>query len=129
LPENVDVVVGGFPCQDISINGKRKGIAGIEADFIGQWLKRLKRCKPKFFVAENVKGLLLPYNKESLEQILADFRELGYNVSHKLYLAADFGVPQMRERVLLSERRKIFRLSIRQNRSVKKKLGLHRKTL
>lgn len=101
LPKNVDVVVGGFPCQDISINGKRKGIAGDRSGLYRAMVETVKRCQPKIFIAENVKGLLLPYNKESLEQILADFRNLGYEVSYQLYLAADYGVPQMRERVFI----------------------------
>jgi DNA (cytosine-5)-methyltransferase 1 len=51
------------------------------------------------FVAENVKGLLQEYNRDALDEILNSFNGLGYNVTCKLYLAADYGVPQMRERV------------------------------
>ena len=101
LPERVDVVVGGFPCQDISINGKRRGIAGDRSGLYTAMVGAVQKCRPKVFVAENVKGLLLKYNRESLAQILADFRALGYNVDWGLYLAADYGVPQMRERVFI----------------------------
>ncbi|MFI5201103.1 MAG: DNA cytosine methyltransferase [Candidatus Kapaibacterium sp.] len=101
LPKSVDIVVGGFPCQDISINGLKKGIAGPRSGLYRAMVEVVKKCKPKIFVAENVKGLLLPYNKESLDQIIADFEALGYTVNYKLYHAANFGVPQMRERVFI----------------------------
>jgi DNA (cytosine-5)-methyltransferase 1 len=53
------------------------------------------------FVAENVKGLLMKHNASSLERVISDFRSLGYEVTYKLYNAADFGVPQTRERVII----------------------------
>ena len=101
MPMNADVVVGGFPCQDISINGKRKGIAGDRSGLYANMVEAVSRLRPKIFVAENVKGLLLRYNESSLRQILEDFRALGYDVTYDLYLAANYGVPQMRERVFL----------------------------
>lgn len=101
LPERADVVIGGFPCQDISINGKRAGVAGVRSGLYRAMVKAVAQCKPKIFVAENVKGLLLDYNKESLNLVLSDFRALGYDVSYKLYLAADYDIPQMRQRVFI----------------------------
>lgn len=101
LPDTADVVIGGFPCQDISINGKRRGVAGDRSGLYRAMVEVVARCNPKVFVAENVKGLLQSYNSESLRIVLSDFKELGYNVSHHLYLAADYGVPQMRERVFI----------------------------
>jgi DNA (cytosine-5)-methyltransferase 1 len=53
------------------------------------------------FVAENVRGLLYAYNRESLETVISDFSALGYKVTYKLYLTADYGVAQSRERVLI----------------------------
>lgn len=101
MPTRADVVIGGFPCQDISINGKRAGIAGLRSGLYRAMVQAVARCKPKIFVAENVKGLLQKYNKDSLSQVLADFAALGYNLSYNLYLAADYGVPQMRQRVFI----------------------------
>lgn len=101
LPATADVVIGGFPCQDISINGKRKGVSGHRSGLYRAMVEVVARCKPMIFVAENVKGLLQNYNRESLRIVLSDFEELGYSVSHQLYLAADYGVPQMRERVFI----------------------------
>lgn len=101
LPSHADVVVGGFPCQDISINGKRKGVAGQRSGLYRAMVEVVAQSRPRIFVAENVKGLLQRHSKESLEIVLSDFEDLGYNVSYHLYLAADYGVPQMRERVFI----------------------------
>ena len=101
MPDSCDLLIGGFPCQDISINGKRRGIAGERSGLYRAMVEAVKRTSPKMFVAENVRGLLYAYNRESLETVIADFSDLGYTVSYKLYLAADYGVPQSRERVLI----------------------------
>jgi DNA (cytosine-5)-methyltransferase 1 len=101
LPATADVVIGGFPCQDISINGKGLGIAGRRSGLYRAMVEVVSRIRPKAFIAENVKGLLMKHNQTSLETILRDFGELGYRVRHDLYQAADFGVPQTRERVLI----------------------------
>lgn len=101
LPASADVVIGGFPCQDLSINGLRKGVAGVRSGLYRAMVEAVRRLKPKAFVAENVRGLLHEYNKDSLAQVLGDFRALGYEVSYNLYLAADYGVPQMRQRVFI----------------------------
>lgn len=101
MPAHADVVIGGFPCQDISINGLRKGVAGVRSGLYKAMVEAVGRLKPKAFVAENVRGLLLDYNKESLQQVMSDFKGLGYNVGVDLYLAADYGVPQMRQRVFI----------------------------
>jgi len=100
-PPKCDVVIGGFPCQDISINGKRKGVAGDRSGLYRALVEAVSLAKPKVFVAENVKGLLQKYNEESLKLIVQDFENLGYKVSYGLYLAADYGVPQMRRRVFI----------------------------
>ena len=102
LPKRADVVVGGFPCQDVSINGKLAGVNGeTRSGLYRAMIEVITRCKPKVFVAENVKGLIQKYNKENLAKVLADLSELGYNLSYNLYLAAEYGVPQMRQRVFI----------------------------
>lgn len=97
MPKKVDVVIGGFPCQDISVNGKRIGINGARSGLYRAMVEAIRRLKPKVFVAENVKALLR--HEAWLNQVLSDFRALGYEVSCELYRAADYGVPQTRERV------------------------------
>lgn len=101
LPSRADIVIGGFPCQDISINGKRAGVSGKRSGLYLAMVKTVEKVKPKIFVAENVKSLLFKYNEESLERVISDFSQLGYNVSYALYNAADYGVPQTRERVMI----------------------------
>ena len=100
LPKSADIVLGGFPCQDFSIANKNR--AGLDSDR-GQLYRAMvdavgKIC-PKVFVAENVKGILsIP---GALDTIRKDFEDLGYKVSHHFVQAADYGVPQRRERVLI----------------------------
>ena len=98
LPEAADVLIGGFPCQDISVNGKRQGVNGARSGLYKAMIEAIKRVKPKVFVAENVKALLK--HEGWLKQVLADFNELGYKIHYQLYQAADYGIPQTRERVM-----------------------------
>jgi DNA (cytosine-5)-methyltransferase 1 len=101
LPDYADVVIGGFPCQDISINGKMLGIKGKRSSLYTAIVQTVLKLQPKIFVAENVKGLLMNCNRDSLNTIMTDFNSLGYNVSYRLHHAADYGVPQTRERVFI----------------------------
>lgn len=106
LPSTADLVIGGFPCQDISINGKMEGIAGKRSGLYVYMVEVVKRLRPKIFVAENVKSLLMERHAKDLQKILADFSALGYDVTYNLYKAADYGVPQLRERVMIVGTRK-----------------------
>ncbi|MDR1085340.1 MAG: DNA cytosine methyltransferase [Deltaproteobacteria bacterium] len=101
IPEHADVVIGGFPCQDISINGKMLGISGKRSGLYTAIVEAVRKLTPQVFVAENVGGLLLKQNEASLKKILEDFSSLGYEVSCQPYHAEDYGVPQSRERVFL----------------------------
>ncbi|MBE3039242.1 MAG: DNA cytosine methyltransferase [Chloroflexi bacterium] len=101
LPKKADILIGGFPCQDISVNGKRAGVNGHRSGLYRAMVEAIRRVKPKIFVAENVKGLLMKYNQASLQQVLTEFGGLGYKVHFQLYRAADYGVPQTRERVFI----------------------------
>lgn len=101
LPENADVIIGGFPCQDISINGKMLGIKGKRSSLYTYIVEAVKKVHPKVFVAENVGGLLLKKNSDSFNKIMEDFGKLGYNVNFHLYHADDYGVPQTRDRVFI----------------------------
>ena len=101
LPESADVVVGGFPCQDVSINGQRSAANGARTILYQRMIDVIRHCQPAVFVAENVKGLLMSHGRPFFNRMLADFRLPGYTVDHRLYLAADYGVPQMRERIFI----------------------------
>ena len=100
LPAYADVVMGGFPCQDISINGKMAGVNGARSGLYIYICEAVRRIHPKVFVAENVGSLLLKQNEYSLRKILSDFNALGYHVNYHLYHAEQYGVPQTRERVI-----------------------------
>ncbi|MGB3215147.1 MAG: DNA (cytosine-5-)-methyltransferase [Alphaproteobacteria bacterium] len=101
MPMTADVLIGGFPCQDISVNGKGAGVKGKRSSLYRAMVEAIKITTPKIFIAENVKGLLMRHNEDSLRQVIKDFKELGYDISYDLYHAADYGVPQTRERVFI----------------------------
>lgn len=101
LPKKADVVVGGFPCQDFSLAGKRRGFNSERGLLYRSMIEVIKRTNPLVFVAENVKGLLSMNNGDAIKTIEKDFEKLGYHVATNLYLAADYGVPQARERVII----------------------------
>ena len=102
LPESCDVLLGGFPCQDISVNGKMVGIKGARSGLYRAMVKAIERVRPKIFIAENVKGLLFETHKQSFDKVIRDFSKYGYLVNHQLYFAPEFGIPQRRERVLIT---------------------------
>ena len=95
----VDIVVGGPPCQSYSTLGKRR--IDDKAKLFVQYKKILKILKPKAFVFENVVGLLSMDKGRLFKQIKDEFSELGYILKYNVLDAADFGVPQHRERVIL----------------------------
>lgn len=103
LPAKADIVLGGFPCQDFSHAGKRRGFENANGRGLlyKSMIEVIRRTKPLIFVAENVKGLLTMNKGEAVKIIIKDFEKLGYHVSMNLYLAAEYGVPQMRERVII----------------------------
>lgn len=100
---NCDLILGGFPCQDFSMIWKRPGLDGERGNLYKSFLRFVDAKKPKAFVAENVKGLLTANNKQAIQQIIQDFESIkpGYLVTAKLYNFAEYGVPQLRERVLI----------------------------
>ena len=101
MPKSADVVIGGFPCQDVSINGAKQGVDGERTILYRHMIKAIERTRPRIFVAENVKGLLQAHGRAFFDQMIAEFEGTGYKVSHRLYLAADYGVPQRRERIFI----------------------------
>jgi DNA (cytosine-5)-methyltransferase 1 len=100
---DADIVIGGFPCQDFSLLWKRPGLEGERGSLYLHFLEFIRSKKPKIFVAENVKGLLSINNGQAIQKIISDFEDIapGYVVKPMLYNFADYGVPQLRERVLL----------------------------
>ncbi|MBI2086914.1 MAG: DNA cytosine methyltransferase [Candidatus Zambryskibacteria bacterium] len=100
IPE-CDVVLGGFPCQDFSVIWKRMGLKTERGNLYRQFVRIVVAKQPKIFVAENVKGLLSANKGMAVEQIKKDFAEAGYSVRAHLINFANYGAPQLRERVLI----------------------------
>lgn len=98
-----DVVLGGFPCQDFSVAGKRLGLASERGNLYRAMVRIIEMKQPIIFVAENVTGLLTANEGTAMERIHLDFSKagMGYDVAYKVLNAADFGVPQKRERVII----------------------------
>ena len=96
-----DCLVGGSPCQDISVIGKRAGIKGDKSILFFEYLRILEEKKPKFFVWENVKGILSSNNGKDFETVLSSFEKLGYSMQWSILDSRFFGSPQHRERIII----------------------------
>lgn len=96
----IDIIVGGPPCQAYSTVGKRL-IDDPRGKLFQEYCRVLKEFNPKLFLFENVKGLLSMQGGELLKTIISLFESLGYKVQYKLLNAADYGAPQIRERVVI----------------------------
>lgn len=94
-----DGIIGGPPCQAWSEGGKRMGIKDPRGQLFLEYIRIVNEKKPKFFLIENVRGILEEKHKKTLEEFINALRYSGYNISYKLLNAADFYVPQDRYRV------------------------------
>lgn len=97
---DVDIVVGGPPCQAYSTVGKRL-IDDPRGKLFQEYYRILKELRPQVFVFENVKGLLSMQGGELIQTIISLFESIGYHMQKRLLNAADYGTPQVRERVIL----------------------------
>jgi DNA (cytosine-5)-methyltransferase 1 len=98
IPECIGII-GGPPCQSWSEAGTQKGIDDARGQLFLEYVRILKDKQPLFFLAENVSGMLHKKHLHALLSIITSFERAGYLVSHKLLNAADYSVPQDRERV------------------------------
>ena len=105
VPE-CDGIIGGPPCQSWSEAGSKRGIADKRGQLFYEFMRILADKKPKFFLAENVSGMLLPAHKEALANIKQMFTDIGYDLSFQLLNVSDYGVPQDRKRVFFIGYRK-----------------------
>ena len=99
LPNGVDIIVGGPPCQGFSISGKRE-IDDLRNNLYKSFVSFVKHFAPRAFILENVPNLVAMDGGKVKERIIREFEELGYKVVYKILLASDFGVPQNRKRVI-----------------------------
>jgi len=105
VPE-CDGIIGGPPCQSWSEAGAKRGIADKRGQLFYEFMRILADKKPKFFLAENVSGMLLPVHKKALVNIKQMFTEIGYELSFQMLNVSDFGIPQDRKRVFFIGYRK-----------------------
>jgi DNA (cytosine-5)-methyltransferase 1 len=98
---NHDLLVAGFPCQAFSIAGKRRGFNDTRGTLFFEIARILKDKQPKFFILENVKGLLSHDNGNTFKTIISTLTELGYDLQWQVLNSKNFGVPQNRERVFI----------------------------
>ncbi len=116
--EDVTLVVGGPPCQAFSTAGKQRGLEDLRGNVILQYLRVIKDIRPEYFILENVRGLLsakmhaIPETDEDytylkdikggvLHFLVSEFKRAGYAISYALLNAANYGVPEKRERVVV----------------------------
>lgn len=111
LPKDIDLISYGFPCQDISLAGKQKGLfnedgSQTRSGLFFDALRIIEETQPKVAIAENVKNLVGKKFKEQFEIVLDSLEQAGYNNYWKVLNSKDFGIPQNRERVFIVSIRK-----------------------
>ncbi|MBA8779885.1 DNA cytosine methyltransferase [Staphylococcus schleiferi subsp. coagulans] len=111
LPLDVEGLIGGPPCQSWSEAGSKKGIEDERGQLFFEYIRILEEIKPKFFVAENVSGMMAKRHNPAVENIIDLFDKAGYNTYIKLLNAHDYGVPQ--------DRKRVFYIGFRKDLSVK----------
>lgn len=99
FPADIDGIIGGPPCQSWSEAGSLKGIDDDRGKLFYEYIRILKDKQPKFFLAENVSGMLADRHSEAVNNILQTFKECGYNVSLTLVNAKNYGVAEERKRI------------------------------
>ena len=111
LPKDIDLITYGFPCQDISLAGKQKGLfnedgSQTRSGLFFEALRIIEETQPRVAIAENVKNLTSKKFSEQFKIVLDSLEEVGYNNYYKVLNSRDFGIPQNRERVFIVSIRK-----------------------
>lgn len=99
--ERVDVICGGFPCQDVSVAGKHAGLEGKRTTLWSELFRLVCEVKPRWFVGENVPGLLSANDGRFFGNILRDLASIGYDAEWGVLSAAGVGAPHLRRRVFI----------------------------
>lgn len=95
------LIVGGFPCQDLSVAGKRAGLEGSRSGLFWEIIRLLKETKAQYAILENVPGLLSSNNGNDMATVIAALDDIGYCSAWRVLDAQHFGVPQRRRRVFI----------------------------
>lgn len=101
LDANIDGIIGGPPCQSWSLAGAMRGIEDPRGRLFYDYIRMVAEIKPKFFLAENVKGMVSKRHVETYEKIKSQFAELGYEIYSQIFDVKNFQVPQERSRVII----------------------------
>lgn len=101
LPQGTELVVAGFPCQDLSQAGQTRGIAGARSGLVGEVFRLLRSSQVPWLVLENVPFMLQLAQGQALDVIVRALEELGYRWAYRIVDARAFGLPQRRRRVFL----------------------------
>lgn len=101
LKGQVDLLVGGSPCQSFSMVGKRRGLEDTRGTLFYDFARCVDECKPRVFIYENVKGLTNHDKGRTFQIIQETLKSLGYDIHHKILNSKDFGIPQHRERIFV----------------------------
>lgn len=99
--QEIDALAFGFPCNDFSVVGERKGMDGVYGPLYSYGVKALKKFQPIWFLAENVNGLRNANDGKAFSKILSEFRRAGYEVTPHLYKFEEYGIPQARHRIII----------------------------
>ena len=99
------IIAGGFPCQDLSVAGKRAGLAGARSGLFWEAARIVEEAQSEYFILENVPGLLSSNKGADFGVVLGTMADLGYSVGWRVLDAQYFGVPQRRRRVFIVGRR------------------------
>lgn len=98
---DADGIIGGPPCQSWSLAGKMRGAKDERGQLFYEYVRVLKDKQPRFFLAENVAGILSRTHIQEFKKIIGKLSKLGYNIAYELVDAKNYGVPQERKRVLI----------------------------
>lgn len=96
-----DLFTAGFPCQDLSISGKRKGLSGRRSGLFFEIIRAIEQKKPNYIILENVKGTFSNNRGRDLGIIFSELSEVGYDYQWQVLNSKDFGIPQNRERIFI----------------------------
>jgi DNA (cytosine-5)-methyltransferase 1 len=102
---NRGIITGGFPCQDLSVAGKRRGLAGERSGLFWEIARLIEETKTEWFILENVPGLLTSNKGRDFGVVIGTMADIGYSLSWRVLDAQYFGVPQRRRRVFIVGRR------------------------
>lgn len=99
--ENINMIIGGPPCQGFSLKGKKLGLNDPRNFLFLEYVKMVEEIKPEIFIIENVKNMIMTNNGYFIKEIVSNFEKIGYVLNYGVLNAVNFGVPQNRQRAII----------------------------